>query len=361
MSEPATGGFVRGLDRLFRTALVIIPLGVIGNIVLSLLTTDRELLTTLHRFPLIYLAGAIALGIFPWFTNALRLFIWTHFLGHRLSYREALQIVLATDLGAAVSPTAVGGGFFKWGLLVQRGVSPGTAASLTTLPSFEDAVFFAMALPLAVIYTASWDLPVFAAAWDQLMGNLPPVLLGAALIAGLSWLAVRLIVGGTLGRRTQRRGVRIIRGVRGSFRRSWADARSVFALIRTDGKRRFAFTLSLTALQWTARYSIISVLLAFLGAPVQPVLFWMLQWVVFTLATVIPTPGAAGGAEAAFYVIYSPFVPAPLMGLATAGWRFFTFYLLLLLAAFAFIAIGGLRRNKSGEAVAPDNAPAATV
>ena len=97
--------------------------------------------------------------------------------------------------------------------------------------------------------------------------------------------------------------------------------------------------MTLTAIQWVARYSIISVLIAFLGAPVQPVLFWLLQWVVFTLAAFIPTPGAAGGAEAAFFLIYSPFVPAGILGLATAGWRFFTFYLLLGLAALASWAI----------------------
>lgn len=350
-----TRGLVGGLDRLFRTTLVIIPLGVIGNIVLSLLTTDRQLLTSLDNLPFAYLAFALALGVLPWFTNALRLLIWTRFLGHRLGYRDAFEITLASDLGAAVSPTAVGGGFFKWGLLVQRGVKPGTAASLATVAPVEDGVFFAIALPIAIYLTASWDHPVFATAASELTANLPPVLLGTAAIAAASWLAVRMVVGGTLGRRTQRKGLRLLRRIRSSFRRTWQDARSVYRLIGADGKSRFALTLTLTAIQWGARYSIISVLIAFLGAPVQPVLFWLLQWVVFTLATAIPTPGAAGGAEAAFYVIYSPFVPSGLMGLATAGWRFFTFYLLLLLAAIVYIGIGGLRRSNPIRVMAGDN------
>lgn len=351
-------GFARGLDRLFRTTLVIIPLGVIGNIVLSLMTTDRELLGTLGQLSHGYLLFALALGILPWFTNALRLLIWTRFLGHRLAFRDAFEITLGTDLGAAVSPTAVGGGFFKWGMLVQRGVTPGTAASLATVAPIEDAVFFAIALPIAIYFTASWDHPVLAAAASELTANLLPVLVGTAAIALVSWLAVRMVVGGTLGRRTQRRGLRVMRRTRSGIRGTLQDARSVYRLIGADGKARFALTLSLTAIQWVARYSIISVLIAFLGAPVQPVLFWLLQWVVFTLAAAIPTPGAAGGAEAAFYVIYSPFVPSGLMGLATAGWRFFTFYLLLLLAAFVYIAIGGLRRTDPRGVMAVDNASA---
>ena len=117
-----------------------IPIGVLGNIIFSLLVTDRDLLASLHEFPRGYLVLAIALGLLPWLTNTLRLYIWARFLGHDLRLRDCFQMTLAVDLGSAISPTAVGGGFFKWGMLVQRGVTPGTAASLTTFPIIEDAL-----------------------------------------------------------------------------------------------------------------------------------------------------------------------------------------------------------------------------
>jgi glycosyltransferase 2 family protein len=330
----------RGFERLLRTALVIIPIGVVGNIAFSLLVTDRALLVSVLGFPRIYLLAALVLGLIPWFTNALRLLIWTRFLSHRISFRAAFQITLATDLGAAVSPTAVGGGFFKWGLLVRRGVSPGAAASLTTLTPLEDGLFFLLALPLAVYLTASWDNPVLAAVADQFRERAIPVILIAAAIAAFTWLGVWWALGGGLGRTTQRRSKRVLNRALSGLRATWVDARQVYRLIRKDGKSRFLLSMLLTGVQWTARYSIISVLIAFLGGPVQPVLFWLLQWVVFTLAAFIPTPGAAGGAEAAFFVIYTPFVPPEVIGLATAGWRFFTFYLLLGLAALTYFALG---------------------
>lgn len=339
-------GFVAGLDRIFRTALIIIPIGVIGNVAFSLLVTDRELLTMVAGFPRGYLAIALLLGIIPWFTNALRLLIWTRFLGHGVGFRDAFRITLATDLGAAVSPTAVGGGFFKWGLLVQRGVSPGAAASITTLTPIEDGIFFAIALPVALILTASWGHPVFSSVAARLSDSALPVLGGALIIAVVVWLLARWVLRGGVGVRRQRRSYRIVHRLRRRAFATWVDARQVYRLVRTDGKLRFALSLSLTAVQWTARYSIISALVAFLGAPVQPVLFWMLQWVVFTLAAFIPTPGAAGGAEAAFFVVYSPFIPSSLMPLATAGWRFFTFYILLALAGVLYIVLGGLRRGR---------------
>jgi glycosyltransferase 2 family protein len=334
-----------GLDKLLRTALIIIPIGVAGNIAFSLLVTDRTLLAGLADFPRHYLLIAVALGIVPWFTNALRLLIWTRFLGHPLRFRQAFNITLATDLGASVSPTAVGGGFFKWGLLVQRGVSPGAAASLTTLTPVEDGLFFAIAIPLAIVLTASWGHPVFAEVAIQLRASAVPVILITLAVAALTWLAVWWVLGGGLGSRTQRRGRRVINRTRLSMRAAWVDARQVYRLIRTDGKSRFALSMTLTSIQWTARYSIITALVAFLGGPVQPVLFWLLQWVVFTLAAFIPTPGAAVGAEAAFFVIYSPFIPAGAIGIATAGWRFFTFYFQLGVAAVLYFLLGGMRRQ----------------
>jgi glycosyltransferase 2 family protein len=356
MERPTTGPLRRGgtrkaaptangtvlptsFDKLLRTALVIIPIGVIGNLAFSLLVTDRALLGTLGDLPRGYLLAALLLGIVPWFTNSLRLLIWTRFLDHRLRYREAFQITLATDLAAAVTPTAVGGGFLKWGLLVQRGVSPGAAASITTLTPLEDALFFLVAIPIALYVTASWGHPVFHAVADQFQENALPVLLATSAIAGLSWIAARWVLGGGLGQRTQRRSQRLLVRILKGIRASWVDARQSFRLIGRDGKAWFALSMTLSAIQWTARYSIVSVLLAFLGAPVRPVLYWVLQWVVFTLATFIPTPGAAGGAEAAFFLIYAPFVPTELIGLAVAGWRFFTFYLLLAIAALPYIIL----------------------
>jgi glycosyltransferase 2 family protein len=335
----------RGIDRIFRAMLFIVPLGVLGNIIFSLAVTDRALLASLRDFPRGYLALAVVLALVPWFTNSLRLLIWTDFLDHRIRFRDAFQITLAMDLGAAVSPTAVGGSLFKWGMLVQRGIRPGAAASITTLPTIEDGVFFAIAVPLAIYFTASWDLPVFRLVADRFEQDALLIVLVASSIALASWLAVRLILGGGFGSRTQKRSLRLVGRVRRKLRATWTDAREVFRLIATGGKWRFALSFLLTAIQWTCRYSVISALIAFLGAPVQPVLFWVLQWVVFSIMAMIPTPGAAGGAEAAFFFIYSAFLPERVIGLATAGWRFLTFYLLLGLAAILFFLLNIRQRD----------------
>lgn len=347
MIDPPRGSGPEGLRKLFRTALLVIPIGVLGNIAFSLLTTDRDLLGALGQFPRRYLLLALALTLVPWATNTLRLLIWTRFLGYHLPVRDAFKTTLVVDLGSAVSPTAVGGGIFKWGMLVQRGIRPGAAASITTFPIIEDGIFFAIAVPASLLLTRSWDLPVLEQATGGLRERAPLVLLGAAAVALLTWLAVRAALGGGLGSGARRRGLRTSARLRRRLRTGWRDAREVYRLMVAGGKWRFAVSLALTAIQWGARYSVISALVAFLGAPVRPVLFWALQWIVFTIMSFIPTPGATGGAEAAFFLVYSPFLPGRIIGLATAGWRFLTFYLTLAIAAVLFALLDAADRRRS--------------
>jgi uncharacterized protein (TIRG00374 family) len=339
------------LDRLFRTALVLVPFGVLGNLALSLATTDRDLLASLGAFPREYLFLAVGLGLVPWFTNALRLRIWTHFIGHPLSFRDAFRLTLATELASAATPTASGGGLFRWGLLVQRGVSPGAAASLVSLVVLEDTLFFLFAIPVGVVLSSAWNLPILQRVAEQIQGSALEALGIAALLGGVSWALARLVLSGRLGARARRRGVRGVVRARRRTHGAWRDARSVYELIARRGRSRFALSMTLTAVQWACRYSVVSALIAFLGAPVYPVLFFVLQWVIFTLLNFVPTPGAAGGAEAAFYLVFSAFLPGPVIGLATAGWRFLTFYLQLALGALVFMVLNavGARERRAAE------------
>ncbi|HYJ78437.1 MAG TPA: lysylphosphatidylglycerol synthase transmembrane domain-containing protein [Longimicrobiaceae bacterium] len=335
---PPSARLTRGLDRVFRTALFVVPFGVLANLALSWYATDHAVLATLGDRPRRWLFVALALALVPWFTNALRLLLWTRFVGRWLPYREALRITLGSDLAASIVPNSVRE-VVRWGMMVQNGVGKGQAASIVTLGYLEDACFFAIAIPTAVVLSRAWNLPVLQAMGGQLQGKALPAALLVAGVAAAAWLGARALLRGGLGARARRRGLRAAARTRRRFRRSWREYRGVLRLVRQRGKARFALTFAITAVQWSCRYSVLTALALFLGVRADPVLFFLLQWVIFTTMLFVPTPGASGGAEAAFMLVYSALLPAGLIGIATAGWRMLTFYVLLALGAVLFAGL----------------------
>lgn len=323
------------VNKLLRKLLILVPAGVIGNIVYCLVTTDGEVLESVRNVHPGYLLGAALLSVVPWFTGSLRLFTWSSFLGSALPYREAFRVTVAADLGAAIAPLMVGGGAVKAGMLMNRGMKTGTALSLPVLENLEDGLFFLVAAPLAFSTPSSRDLL-------ELGGVIQFKDFFSPLIAGLTVLGVILLLL-LYGKRRER-----FRSFAKKIRFYVLTFLDTFRQIGRDGKRVLALTLLLTAVQWVSRYSIISLLLAGLGIPVRPVLFTALQILVFALTALVPTPGGAGGAEIFFSLLYHPFLPSPMAGLVTTGWRFFTFYLHTLLAALLSLAFGLVRTAERG-------------
>jgi glycosyltransferase 2 family protein len=336
-------------NRLMRGALIVVPIGVLANIVFSLLTTDREVLARVSEFPRAYLLLALFLGLVPWLTATLRTVVWVRFLGYTIPMRTVFRMTLAGELGTAVTPTAVGGGLFKLGMLVQHGVSPGAAISVATLTNIEDALFFLVALPIAFLaspWRARVALPDLAERIETPHVG-PGVILLWVLIALIAWVITRSVYRGVYAEQDRREGLSFGVRVRTLLRTTWLDGRAALALVVRRGKSRLALTLSLTAVQWSCRYSVISALAAFLGAPVDLLLFFVLQWAVFTVMIFVPTPGATGGAEAAFFLLYRPFLPSRIIGMATAGWRFLTFYVQLALAALVMMIMNIAERRRA--------------
>ncbi len=335
--ERREAGLSRGLDRVLRAALFLVPFGVLGNLALSWFATDHQVLRELGRLDLRYLWIALFLALFPWVTNTLRLLVWARFIGHRVSFRDMFRVTLGAELSSSVFPTSTGGEVFRWGMMVQKGIPQGQAASIVTLGYLEDIAFFAMAIPASIVVSRAWELPVLRSLGDQMQGQaLVVVAVVAALIFGSRLLLRAALVGG-LGERPRRRTLRFTARLKRRFRRTWHDFRMVYALVAARGKSRFLLTFLITAVQWSCRYSVATAVAYFLGSPVDPVLFFLLQWVIFTAMMFIPTPGASGGAEAAFYLVYQALLPAGLIGIATALWRLLTFYVQLALGSVIFL------------------------
>ncbi len=319
------------VDKLLPKLLILIPAGIAGNVLYCLFTIDKQALESVREVHPAYLLGAAVLSVVPWLTGSFRLFTWSRFLGLSLRYRDAFRIAVSADLGAAIAPPMVGGGAVKVGMLMSRGVETGTALSLPVLENLEDALFFLVMIPLALVIFQGSELPRLAG-----LVSFPHVSWG--LVAGFASLSALLLI--IIIHKTRQAGLEKIRKKISTLFRNF---QRTFYLISRGGKRVLMLTLVLTSIQWVCRYSIISLLLTSLDIPVQPVLFLVLQVLVFTLTILVPSPGGAGGAEMIFSLMYRPFLPLGMLGLVTTAWRFFTFYLHTLLAALLALGFGVFR------------------
>lgn len=319
--------------RLLRWSLLIVPIGVAANLALSWFATDHAVLRAAAVRPRAWLFIAVALALVPWLTNSLRILIWARFLGYPLRLRDTLRIIVSAELTSSLLPTSTGSEVVRLGLLVRSGLSAGQAASVVTLGYLEDLIFFLLALPAAFFVSAAWRLPVLRALAERARLDVvwvPLVVLGGILILRVAW---QLAVLGRFGAGTRRATLRGTARAGRRARQTGREFRAVYRLVARRGKLRFVAAWFVTVVQWSCRYSVATALAYFLGFRVDPVLFFLLQWVIFTAMLFIPTPGAAGGAEGLFLLVYSALLPAGAVGLVTAGWRLLTFYLPLSLGA----------------------------
>ena len=339
--------------RLLWAAAWLIPLGVLLNVGVTLLTTDFRYLREVGSVSPLAVGATVALALLPWATQSLRIGIWTHFVGHPVGFRSGLRVAAGGVLGSAVTPTAVGGGTIRWALATRYGLPPGKAASLLAVEAVEDLLFFAVALPAALLLSQADEASAIRrlatspaqSLDDPVWVGLGSAAVGLLLVAAAARLAVR----GRFGATWRRRAVRAAARLRASLRSVTTDIRYVLGLVARRGKRRFALSLSLTAVQWIARYSLATLVIALLGGPLRPYLFWVLSWATYAVSSAVPTPGAAGAAEATFFVLHTPFVDAERLVVVTAAWRLLMFYVPALVAVVAFPALGMAERRKVSE------------
>jgi len=315
-----TAAVARDLPRAMRFIVIAVVFGVGVNIAVTLFTTERRTMAALRDIAPAYLLLAAVLALLPLLMESLRLLVWARFFGRPLKLQDTLRCVCAGQVGAALAPIALGNAAAKTAMLVERGLTAGEAAAVEGLSVVEDFLFFVIALPVAAWLTGAWHLEVVRHARAAFAHRLTQPWVVAAFIA------VLVVAGTVFGMLARRRGSLF------GFRDSVRD-------VLRRGKSRLLVTVLLMAVFWVCRYSVITALAAALGLHENPIRLFFLQWFVFSVMAFVPLPGAALGAESAFYVVYSGILPDWSLGVMTAGWRFFTFYFLVIVAAVALVIL----------------------
>jgi hypothetical protein len=318
--------------------LIILSLGLLISIAYSAFTVDSAALSAFSQFPatcILVLAGML---ILPWLADTLRLQIWLRFLGKRERFTEVFRMTLASEMASALVPAAIGGTGTRLGWFITRGIAPGVASSVMLLTTLEDIIFFALALPTALLLSSEAQAGIsLNKLWDMLQAHRLTGIQGIGLfLAGMTAIG---LVGWLLWKvMPMRLKARLVK-LNDKIKQQIVLAKQTLRLMVARGGWRFFITVSLSGLHWACRFSMLTVLLVGLHQYVDPFNFFASQWLVFMLMKLFPSPGGTGGAELAFLALYHSLLPENLLGLLVGAWRVLTFTLPVGLATLIFLAL----------------------
>ncbi len=343
----AFGHFLRGLPRkTLAVALALLPIVALLNLGVLVWSLGGIDLSATIVAPG-YLVIAFALVFVPIIANSLRLAVWARFLEVDLPLLAALRVMTGTVVANSVTPTTVGGMPLKILFLMGEGVETRKAVTMLSLQTAEDMLVLFSLVGLSA-WLSGFLLTDFLAAHPDLMGRIELLISSAA---WFGFVAVLVIVGsclaigfGMLGPKLQKRAKHALDVLRQSISTIAKD----WIAVASRGKTYALINIGLAVVQWTVRFSIAGLVIAAFGIDWHPQLYWLLQYLVQALSSVVPTPGAAGGAEAAFLLLFSPFVELDTLLPAMSTWRLLHFFIPLGAAALAFFFLRRARWRLTG-------------
>ncbi|MBQ6594772.1 MAG: flippase-like domain-containing protein [Clostridia bacterium] len=265
--------------------------------------------------------------------------------GYRLSMRELLGVTGTGEFYSAVTPSASGGQPAQVVRLVRCGVpaSVGTACMSIKFVGFQLA-YLALG---AVLWLGQWDeVAAHLYGFRWLVG------LGFLLNLGLVGLVLLTIPRSRLLERLSGFAVGVLARIH--VLRDPEKALSRFlgavqeyrdALRQLFSRPRSAAVLLLLSLAEALCYFGMPVMLchAFGLTGTADILVLTLHVLLFVASAFLPLPGAAGASESGFCIFLAGVYPADDIAAAMLCWRFFSYYLLLLLG---FAAMTAGKRGK---------------
>ena len=250
-----------------------------------------------------------------------------------LPFRVSVRTSLAGDFGGAITPARSGAEPARFLVLVEAGI----AATNALVVLFAELLLEAMSLALVVLVVGI----VFHNAGRVLGALIGVVGLYAGFVLGVAALAIMLArrdVAYTPPRWAERIGLRAGR---------WRVIRDWLAKVRTavDAVRNVNVAWATAA--FLASVVHVAMRLCVLPALVlpavseqvriEPLALWPLGFLYG--AAVVPAPGGGGAVELAFRAALGSVIPAHIFPAALLWWRFYTFYIYIILGA---IIAGGV-------------------
>ena len=248
--------------------------------------------------------------------------------GIDLPLSTATRTCLGGDFAAAITPARTGAEPARFFVLAESGLASSSILIILYAELFLE-VFSLAAVVIAVAL-------VFRHAGGVLVGLVSMVGAYAAVIIGIGSLALFLSRRNTHGPPPRwARRLRLHAGRWRTIQRALRKLRSTIDSVERvhRGAAISAFFASFVhvAIRLTVLPAL--VLTSVSSVPLAPLALWPLGFLYG--AAVVPAPGGGGAVEMAFRAALGDAIPMSLFGAALVWWRFYTFYIYILLGAIA--------------------------
>jgi len=274
-----------------------------------------------------YLAVAAGLVLVLWFLEVGRMLSILFLLDEHLPLKNILQINLAFSFAAAVTPAASGGPPAYAYFLYRKGIKGEKAiAAVSARTLFAICSLALLNLVIVLGFRDGLGLPKLA---EQLVPFAVTFVSGGILLFLYLALHPRLVFF-WLRRFLPARVYTDINARLREFSLSFSS------LLFSPHRKILFFVLALSLAYWGIFFSISWVLARGLGSSTPWAIIVARQAVLQFLLSYAPLPGASGVAELGYATFFATVVPDAFLCTLVASWRFFTYYLNIIVGGAMF-------------------------
>ncbi|HEX7123488.1 MAG TPA: lysylphosphatidylglycerol synthase transmembrane domain-containing protein [Gemmatimonadaceae bacterium] len=263
--------------------------------------------------------------------------------GIPLALGTAARATLGGDFASAVTPSRLGAEPARFVVLTEAGVPAASALLVLFLELFVEMIsLLIIGAGLLLIWSPSLAMAGVAA----MVSGYATVVLGLGAVAYV--LSRRRVIGPPP---RWARAVGINAGVWRSMRRGLRHLRGSVDAMRTANWRIMLLSLTCSVVHILGRLTILPIIIHAYGGGVELTALVLWPLVLLYGGALIPAPAGGGAMELGFNAVMDDLIPPALLGASLIWWRLYSYYIYVLLGAFAAgrTAMRALsRRNGTG-------------
>jgi glycosyltransferase 2 family protein len=253
--------------------------------------------------------------------------VWSaNAFGLRLPFVIGVRTALGGDFGAAITPARTGAEPTRYLILAEAKLTPASVLLILFAELFLEAL--SLAVVVTVVALVFHDAGPVLGALVGVVGVYSVFVLAAA---GFGLLLSRRSASGPPPRWASRLGLHA--GRWRVVQRWLRQVRRTVDQIKDVDFGRVGLSLLASVVHVAVRLTVLPalVLATVSGVALAPLALWSFS--IFYGAAVVPMPGGGGTIEVAFRATLSDVIPPQIFGAALLWWRFYTFYIYILLGA----------------------------